>query len=75
MVEPGNIKRLVHIKLNTVAGTAHLISAFARTLTSSCDSKYASLKTHRLHCTHHLLAGPRHEQRRLRGGDWEIEKQ
>lgn len=43
MVEPGDYKseRVMHIKLNTVTGTIHLISAYAPTLTSSSEIKDA----------------------------------
>ena len=43
MVEPGDYKseRVMHIKLNTVTGTIHLVSAYAPTLTSSSDIKDA----------------------------------
>ena len=43
MVEPGDYKseRVVHIKLNTVTGTIHLVSAYAPTLISSSDIKDA----------------------------------
>ena len=43
MVEPGDYKseRVMHIKLNIVTGTIHLVSAYAPTLTSSSDIKDA----------------------------------
>jgi len=43
MVEPGDYKseQVMHIKLHTVTGTIHLVSAYAPTLTSSSDIKDA----------------------------------